>query len=510
MSPSRSRQLAVAALMLVGTIVSRASAEPPAVNERIDIPARLELVWRKSLIPNREEYEKVEDLTGSLVKALLTQSEPPLTASTPLVVDMDPKIAKRSVIYYRDQKGICATLAATDRLLWETPSSLSLLKMLMDPKRAYTIKRYFEDWQKEAPQTLLGNATLGQLSSDGKRLYAIDDIAVPFPPQVTKDPRRWPPSLEFKEAVIHNRLRAFGAASGLLLWELGETLRDDETITDARDLRLTYFLGTPLCLDGKLYFFNEKDREVRLVCMDPDKIPRRPTDNDLMGAVLWIEPLCKTKGQINDDYRRRIAGARPVLSDGLLLCPTNAGVVVGIDPARHKIEWTYPYEDAEWKKLGDKLSAMPPQTWHWSAPVVSEGRFVFAATDADKLHCLNAKNGAVVWTMKRGAIDLFLGGVVGKNVLVVSKTHVRALSLSKGEEMWRIETGLPCGSGVVSDGIYYLPLQDYRTDKENGPAIVGIDSEKGKIVSLRQAKPGEGGRDVTTTTRKPSVGTLRV
>jgi hypothetical protein len=29
-------------------------------------------------------------------------------------------------------------------------------------------------------------------------------------------------------------------------------------------------------------------------------------------------------------------------------------------------------------------------------------------------------------------------------------------------------------------------------------------------VSLRQAKPGEGGRDVTTTTRKPSVGTLRV
>jgi outer membrane protein assembly factor BamB len=482
------RLFSLAVVVVLGPRVSRVNADDPGPPAK---PAVLESVWRKPLFPDRKEDEKVDDLTGSLVKALLAQGEPILSACSPLVVDSDPKIGKRPVIYYRDQEGICAALVITDRTLWDSPSSLSLFRMLKDIKRQTDIKSWFADWQKDAPHAALENATLGQLSSDGKRLYAIDDIALPSPPPSTKD-RRWLFFLseDIKEQIAHNRLRSFGAASGLLLWELGGTLADGETLTDARDFRLTHFLGTPLCLDGKLYFLNEKNREVRLVCLDPDKIPRRPTENDLRNAVLWIEPLYKTKGRIIDDYRRRIGGTRPVLSEGLLICPTNAGAVVGVDPAKHKIEWTYPYEDAEWKKVEDKFGAMPPLTWHWSAPVVADGRVVFAAPDADKLHCVTAKTGEVAWTMKRGAIDLFLGGVVGNHVLVLSKTHVRALSLGKGEELWRIETGLPSGTGAVSGGIYYLPLQDYRTDKDKGPAIVGIDTEKGRIISVVRTDKG--------------------
>ena len=54
---------------------------------------------------------------------------------------------------------------------------------------------------------------------------------------------------------------------------------------------------------------------------------------------------------------------------------------------------------------------------------------------------------------------LYLAGVFQGKVVLVGKDDCRALSLADGnKQLWRVETGPPCGVGVASSTSYYLPL----------------------------------------------------
>ena len=58
---------------------------------------------------------------------------------------------------------------------------------------------------------------------------------------------------------------------------------------------------------------------------------------------------------------------------------------------------------------------------------------------------------------------------------------------------------------------FFFDYSGHTYNMSRGYFAIGRQAPRGgQKVALRQAKPGEGGGDVTTTTRKPSVGTLRV
>src|SRR5262249_49452848 len=76
---------------------------------------------------------------------------------------------------------------------------------------------------------------------------------------------------------------------------------------------------------------------------------------------------------------------------------------------------------------------------------------------------------------------------------IVGEKTTRALSLSKGQIVWRLDTGLPSGQGAASNAggsiMYYLPVRTAVSDRK--PEIVTIDVAKGIIHAHTRSRKGE-------------------
>ncbi len=273
------------------------------------------------------------------------------------------------------------------------------------------------------------------------------------------------------EAADSSRLLALDAASGKQLWQVGGAVGTPPT----DGLKGSYFLGSPLPLAGRLYALTEKDNEVTLVCL-------RSAD----AAFLWKQALAYAPTRLRLDPGRRIQTACPAYGEGILVCPTNAGIVVGVDLLTRGLAWAYPYQTTPLTQIQRSMfrRGMPvPARIHaeWQAPiiVIQQSRIVFTAPDEPSIHCLNLRDGSLLWRTQRQDDDLYVAGVFAGRVLVVGKQACRALALADGKQLWRVETGLPSGRGVGGGTMYYLPLKEAAATKE--PAIYAIDIRKGVV-----------------------------
>src|SRR5262249_48219965 len=171
-----------------------------------------------------------------------------------------------------------------------------------------------------------------------------------------------------------------------------------------------FFVGPPLPLSGRLYTLVEKGTDMRLVEIDAAR-----------GEVTWVQSLCGHKnGPITSDIGRRIRGAHLAYADGVLVCPTNAGAIVGVDllsrrllappaprpppPARAPPP---PVPDGGFQQF-DPRNVL--NTWKASPPIIADGRVVFAPPDGDNVECLNLRDGKPLWKVPRED-GLYLAGV---------------------------------------------------------------------------------------------------
>ena len=332
------------------------------------------------------------------------------------------------------------------------------------------------------PGIVFENTTIGALSTDGDFVYTIEDLVEP-PPSIYAQQQmmgfvgnpninNWPQDII--KAVGHSRLRAFDLTHGCATaWSLPAEGDDKSEFADS------YFLGPPLCLNGKLYVLTEKQQELRLVCLENVKHGAGWTTKvDFMLSLGTARD-----SQMQQDPLRRIHAAHLSYGDGVLVCPTNLGYVIGIDLLQNSLLWAYPYRDktdvAEepaggtvmgpggmpmrirggWVPSGTYNQSPPQSGWKVSAPIIQDGKVVFTATDSKSIHCVRLKDGTPVWSRPRQENDLFLGGVVNGKVIIVGTKTVHAYTLAKGDDAWTVETGLPSGFGAASDNTYYLPLQ---------------------------------------------------
>src|SRR5947208_8366054 len=133
---------------------------------------------------------------------------------------------------------------------------------------------------------------------------------------------------------------------------------------------------------------------------------------------------------------------------------------------------------------GAYMGGPTQERWRPSAPVIAAGRVIFTAPDSSAVHCLNLRDGQLLWTHKRQDDDLYLAGVFGGRAVVVGKTQVRALSPLDGKVLWdKLPTGsLPTGQGAACDDIFYLPIQKVVDDPDPGPGVLAINLVSGKKV----------------------------
>jgi len=358
-----------------------------------------------------------------------------------------PQLAPLGVagkLIYRSHAGIHALDPATGRELWHTPSPLSLDGLIADPNRKPQLTRWLRMYQ-DARSLLFRNSVLGTLSSDGRLVYAVEDLAIPPHPlhfqEMQAGKKHYFSTL--KDAIYHNRLRALDLTTGRVVWEAG----------GHGELAQGYFLGPPLPLAGQLYAVVEKQQELVLVCLDG------------RGEVVWTQALAASSGPMVLDPGRRLQALPLAFREGVLVCATNAGAVLGIDPLSRSLLWAYTYprvqvaDEPDDQPAGFRAEGLARQM-QYCTPISAEGRVVVAAPDSDAICCLELATGRCLWQTPRQEMDVYVAGIFGGKVLVVGAHVCRALSLEQGKVVWQHATGEPSGQGVAAGNLYYLPLRE--------------------------------------------------
>jgi outer membrane protein assembly factor BamB len=474
---------------------AQAKGSPPMLDQ---------VIWMRPTIQDKSD-ELGEVDAGAEAKDWLNKAID-LTAkmpNTPVMPGGFP-IATNGLLIYRTYNGITAVYLkdqldkdgnveskAGSVAFKSTPFEGGLANAMAVPGAYTTLTAWIaQSYDKSGFSNLVfENSTVGTLTTDNRNVYAIDDLAIPAPPKYLM-PQFWsnPKFVDdtVKPLVEQNALRAFSINSGKIEWNLGGF---DANKTD--EFAKTHFICTPIAVGGKLYVLNEKNNgDLRLLCLDP-ATGKALSAPQKLGTV-------KNEHLYFKDIARRASAIHLAYGEGILVCPTNAGEILGVDLLSRTLAWAYPYRQksanpAAFPKQFEQFPyvtnipiALSYSNWKVSPPVIVDGKVVFTAPDASAIHCINLRDGTELWKSPQNDTDLYFAGVFGDKAIIVGKNSVRALRLADGAPMWdSLQTGdLPSGQGVASNNFYYVPLKKGE--------ILKIDIARWSVIAHNKASKTTG------------------
>ena len=273
-------------------------------------------------------------------------------------------------------------------------------------------------------QRLWEDATYGTLSSDGRYVFSIEDLALEADPNnggmFIGGPWGW----RGRPAGNHgpcNRLSAIDIHKGSLVWEIGGAAGKAHPLRQAGSI----FLGPPLPLRGQLYVLAEVNDEIRLLALDGDT-----------GDTLWSQQLAVVQHNFFPDSLRRTAGLSPSYADGILICPTGAGGVVAVDLATRSLRWGYRYgreragnsysvqQQIMMMRFGNYSAGMPLPRWLDGTATIVDGRVLVTPTESDALYVLDLIDGTQLWGPLPRQDSLYLACVHGGKIVLVGRHEV--------------------------------------------------------------------------------------
>ena len=447
-------------------------------------PVADEVAWEMTL--GGKESAHLEPLVHAWLGYQTTHGLPTATANTPLIIG--------DYLVFRDFDGIRCVESASGRLLWNhatrTPLARDLPSQLGVPVEGNPdpggIRRLW-----------VGNALMGRLSSDGHRVYAIDSVE-----------SRWnqanvigPDGLDtIALARQSNRLIALrlsgdsgSTSTDRMLWSVGgprpgtppgqapnaAAVSTGEPVPSADApvavLAGHYFLGVPAHVDGALLVISEFDTQVYVSAL-------RPKD----GELLWSRPVAMTTTPIHLDQQRYAMTAVPVVGDGIVVVPTHAGVLLGLDLLTGALRWGHEYDDAEQLQL---LGAWPNNTRmqhghsaYPNDPIIHAGRILYLPPHSGEIHCLELRTGRRLWAARREDQDQsqaieHVAAADGNTLLVVGRSRCRGLDIATGREVWsRPLASSPAGRGARQGHLFLVPLT-------NG-AIQSVEISTGRQIGV--------------------------
>jgi outer membrane protein assembly factor BamB len=331
-----------------------------------------------------------------------------------------------------------------------------------------------ENRSNQLRQRLWEDAAFGQLSSDGEKVFVLWDMGYANSSANAQMRmmigRGGIAQRQPGQSMPFNQLAALDLETeGSLLWVVGGESGEDE----AR-LAGAFFLGPPLPLHGQLYCLVEFNGEIRLVVLDARS-----------GQLQWSQQLAHVESRtILVDRLRRLSGASPSFSDGILVCPTSAGAVVAVDISSHSLLWGYQYPLNEASRRSAIRRPIPitgisnQQGWLDATVTISGDTVLVTPVEGDQLFCLDLLTGIPRWEPQKRGEGLFVACIHAQAAVLVNRTSVTAVSLADGDPAWArpldLEGEMPSGRGFYSDGHYYLPT--------TGSKLLRIDAGSGELV----------------------------
>jgi outer membrane protein assembly factor BamB len=404
-------------------------------------------------------------------------------------------------VAFRTLRGLAVADVQTGRILWETAPGVSAERLLSgeaDDSSIATprpvVRPMIADYganqldQHPLAGLLYRDGVYGLLSSDGARLYSIEQQAIMAQSNYGyrwggSDPSAQDP---YGRDWSTNQIVAFDFLSGRSLWEVG-----GRKMHESFDPPLagTYFFGPPVADGGELFAIGERNNEVRLYVLSPQT-----------GELLWSQPLANVSAKVELDFVRRMWECQPAVNAGMIVCPTGAGWLVALDRQTHRIVWAQRYaarQDQSRHGRGMSMNSLQRLNERWcsAAPILVDGRVLFTPAeqpdetgqDLPRLICFDALTGDVVWQQDKGSSALYLAGVAEGAVVVVGRDFVRALSLAdEGKTLWNIELsdrdGPPSGRAILSRERLFVPLQSGE--------LWTINVTDGRVPARMQLPPG--------------------
>lgn len=398
-----------------------------------------------------------------------------IPASVPLTVD--------GKVVFRTLRGVSVADAETGRILWETREGYSAERLLTrrPPTTRYYSRVRFARTSSSGSSTqadyhpltgyLFRNGPHGLISSDGKQLFVIEDLALL--PNVTansrfssNDPEKTDP---YRRSWMTSKLVAYDLKTGRPNWEIGGLKRKESF-----DLPLAgnYFLGTPVSDGKQLYVVAEESNRIRLHVLDPAS-----------GRPKWSRLIAYSDTKISDDSVRRWFTAQVTLKHGVIVCPTTVGWLIGVDQSNRAILWGHRYSkpnsDSSSNTSTNLVSPEPLNgRWQPSAPVIVSGHVIYTPQEDPSIVCLRLRDGKRVWRQAKSNF-LYLAGVHNGNAILVGTDSVRAIRVSDGNNVWTrtipTSAGPPSGMGALVGDSYHLPL--------SGSQLWTIGLKDGSVIS---------------------------
>lgn len=418
-------------------------------------------------------------------------------------------LAVGDLLIYRSTWGVHAVNIKTGQLAWESRSDANLSMLCSTSMTSNNlVSSWLYYYRDNMPWMLFDNSMVGTLSTDQTLVYAVEDLALP-PLNLNYEGFNRPnQGLRGNQGLskwyYHNVLVARDLAiDGRIVWMIGNA-EGQPPFAD------TYFLGPPLPLGDKLYVMAEVNGEIRLMCMQNQRSWSTEQNRFLYSPELvWSQPLCLVNKRMMDEPGRRSWAAMLSYSDGILICPTNAGVVVGVDLLTRSLLWAHPYLRPETTSTANMMNQfqgpMPnmardqrggsshlPPPWAVAGPMIQDGIVIITPPDENVIHAINLRDGSLVWRQERrretNDLDLYLAGIYSGNVLIVGQRQTRALDLKTGAVRWNLPTGVPSGRGIASQFVYYLPVKAGDLKSSDGGEVWSIDVRSGKLLARSRSK----------------------
>jgi outer membrane protein assembly factor BamB len=502
--------------------ITRVAAFEPAAS---DAPPRSALpymkpVWRRSLATGKEPI-----MDGAVRRweiGLKREDKQPVAVHSAIVAG--------SVIAFRGYDGISAVDGTTGQALWNYTAGTSFLRAWNDVAQMGLMNGDGTPASDGVLDVLMnaytGNSVLGTLTTDGRRVFAIDSTdlrphsSVPSAeePGEPRDCTQRMPRSANRLVALDLFTPATDAEGGVKpVWEVGGSIgtahwfyrmdvNDDGRVTQSEflgspedfrkldrnndgaidlaesknpEIKLErhplhghFFLGPPLALDGRLYAVTECDSQLNLVALRADT-----------GAVLWVQGISYVDRPIDEDSLRNTLACTPCYSAGVIVCPTQMGVLVGVDALDGALLWTYYYgdDDTASESAWSFMSHRPYGNTGFANPPLIEGnRIVLLPRQSDSIHCIDLTTGNKLWKQPRNDGEFVAGSADGV-VMIVGERTSAGLSLVDGRSRWTARTGAVSGSGLRAGTQYLLPLAENR--------VVAIDMRTGARTGLSEPDP---------------------
>lgn len=278
------------------------------------------------------------------------------------------------------------------------------------------------------------SSAFGQFSCGRDRMYLIDT-----------DDAANPTSRRTNFNIATNQLQAISlSGEGKIDWQVGGN--NDQFSSDPQ-LKGCFFLGPPVEFEGSLYVIGEQNGETRLFVLDPRS-----------GKLVWYQQLVDTERQLRSDSLRRSQAISPVISNGIIVCPTGTGAIVALDATMRQLKWCRIYSRPRSTSTLRSAMQMPSEfsptqaRWHDDGMIINEGILVASPVDSDRFIACDLMSGRLLFNPKTRNSMRYIAGIRDGRVYLVGDSAVRCFELKTGRLAW--EKDFPNNLKLVAKGLW--------------------------------------------------------